>query len=132
VECQVPLWEDGIFVARADLHLVGTRRFPECDGGRHREKERHDSDLRREKRMSRSEHERYGYTTSEISTNPAMIIRDAENARGWPHDPRRVRRWWRHAKTSTLTGFGRSLLAARLERYRLAADRHRAPHDAAA
>jgi hypothetical protein len=125
VECQVPLWDDGVFVARADLHLVGTLRFPECDGGRHREKDRHDHDLGRDKRMSRVRYERYGYTTSEIATSPQMIIRDAEDARGWAHDPRRARTWWRYAKTSTLTPYGRTLLAARLERYRLAAERHR-------
>ncbi len=123
VECQVPLWHDGVFIARADLHLVGTWRFPECDGGAHRDRERHGKDLDRDKRMSRVRHERYGYTTEEIATNPAMIVRDAENARGRPHDPRRLRIWWGHARTSTLTPYGRALLAARLERYRLAAER---------
>jgi hypothetical protein len=123
VDCQVPLWQDGTFVARADLHLVGTRRFPECDGGRHREKDRHDHDLGRDKRMNRVRYERYGYTTSEITTSPRMSIRDAEDARGWSHDPRRVRTWWKYAKVSSLTPYGRTLLAARLERYRLAARR---------
>jgi hypothetical protein len=132
VACQVALWDDGQFVARADLHLVGTRRFPECDGGRHREKERHDSDLRREKGMSRGSFERYGYTTGEIARRPGMIIRDAENARAMLHDPRRLRTWWGFARTSTLTGHGRALLAARLERYRLAAERHRGPQGRAA
>ena len=73
--------------------------------------------------MNRVGYERYGYSTSEIATKPAMIIRDAENARGRPHDPRRVTTWWRFARTSTLTPYGRTLLAARLERYRLAARR---------
>jgi len=123
VECQVPLWVDGAFVARADLHLVGTRRFPECDGGRHRERDRHDHDLGRDKRMSRVRYERYGYTTSEIATSPGMVIRDAEDARGRQHDPRRVTTWWRYARTSTLTPYGRTRLAAKLERYRLAARR---------
>lgn len=123
VESQVPLYDGGLLIARADLHLVGTSRFPECDGGRHREKERHASDLRREKGMSRRKFERYGYTTSEIAGRPGMVIRDAEDARGWEHDPRRLRVWWSHAKASTLTAYGRTILAARLERYRLAADR---------
>jgi very-short-patch-repair endonuclease len=123
VECQAPLEQDGTSFGRADLHLVGTRRFAECDGGRHREKERHDHDLRREKLISRGRYERYGYTTSEITHRPGMIIRDAEDARGWPHDPTRLRTWWAWAGTSTLTPYGRTLLAARLERYRLAARR---------
>ncbi len=123
VECQVEHFQDGGFVARADLHLVGTNRYPECDGGRHREADRHDEDLSREKRMSRLKLERYGYTTREIAGRPEMIIRDAEDARGLPHDPRRARRWWAAAGCSTLTGYGRARLASRLERYRIAAER---------
>jgi hypothetical protein len=123
VECQVPLWDDGVFIARADLHLVGTVRFPECDGGKHREKDRHDQDLRREKGISRRRFERYGYTTGEIARSPGTVIRDAEDARGWDHDPHRLRTWWGYAKASTLTPYGQTRLAARLERYRLAARR---------
>jgi hypothetical protein len=124
VECQAALNDDdGVSFGRADLHLVGTRRFAECDGGRHRERKRHASDLRREKRICRAEYERYGYTTSEIANSPGMVIRDAEDARGWPHDPARLATWWTWARTSTLTPYGRTLLAARLERYRLAARR---------
>ena len=123
VESQVDLFNNGLFVARADLHLIGTNRYPECDGGNHREADRHDSDLGREKWMSRSDLERYGYTTKEIARHPQMIIQDAEDARGWPHDPARVRTWWRWAKPSTLTGYGRARLAGRLARYARAATR---------
>jgi hypothetical protein len=120
VECQVPLVEDGTVIARADLHLVGTARFPECDGGRHRERARHDHDLRRDKWMTRRRYERYGYTTAEIARRPGMILQDAEHARGLEHDPRRLRIWWSHARASTLTAYGRTRLEARLERYRRA------------
>ena len=37
VDCQAEIWTDGTFVARADLHLVGTTRYPECDGGEHQD-----------------------------------------------------------------------------------------------
>lgn len=127
VDCQVELWEGTAFVARADLHLVGTRRYPECDGGGHRDQGRHEADLRRDRRLTRLGHERYGYTPAEITRNPGLIIRDAEQARGWPHDPRRLDEWWRWARSSTLTPYGRSRLAAHLERYHLAAERHRRP-----
>lgn len=123
VESQVDLFNDGIFVARADLHLIGTSRYPECDGGGHRGADRHDHDLGRDKWMHRSALERYGYTTGEITRHPEMIIRDAEDARGLPHDPRRIRTWWRWAKPSTLTGYGRARLARRLDRYQRAANR---------
>jgi hypothetical protein len=123
VDSQVELWDDEGFVARADLHLVGTRRYPECDGGTHREAQRHQADLARDKRLSRLTLERYGYSTHEIAHQPGMIIRDAECARGLTHDPARERVWWGFARGSTLTAYGRARLAARLERYRLAANR---------
>ncbi len=121
VDCQVELWDGPQFLARADLHLVGTNRYPECDGGEHRTKERHGRDLRRDKAMTRNGADRYGYTTAEIAHQPAMIIRDAEDARCLPHDPARAALWWRLARSSTLTGHGRARLAGRLLRYRRAA-----------
>jgi hypothetical protein len=128
VESQVEVTTDtGLVVARADLHLVGTNRYPECDGGEHRTMERHGHDLRRDKAMSRLDVQRYGYTTNEIARQPNVVIRDAEDARGLPHDERRGRAWWRQARTSTLTAHGRTRLQARLERYRLAAQRRVAP-----
>lgn len=123
VQCQVDVVADHGFVARADLHLVGTNRYPECDGGEHRTPGRHSRDLGRDKAMHRLGLERYGYTTDEIARAPHVIIRDAEDARGLRHDDRRVRRWWGLARTSSLTAYGRTRLAARLERYRIAANR---------
>jgi hypothetical protein len=67
--------------------------------------------------------ERFGYTTDEIAHCPQTIIRDAEDARGLPHDAARVRTWWRVARPSSLTGSGRARLAGKLERYRRAATR---------
>ena len=124
VESQVEIRDiTGAFVGRADLRLVGTDRYPECDGGDHRTAAQHGKDLKRDKAMSRLGAERYGYTTQEISRSAAMIIRDAEEARGWPHDPRRITAWNQLARVSTLTGHGRARLQARLARYRRAADR---------
>jgi hypothetical protein len=123
VDSQAEIWTDGTFVARADLHLVGTPRYPECDGGEHRDRDRHHRDLARDKGFARLRLERYGYTTDEIAHCPQTIIRDAEDARGLPHDPARVRTWWRVARPSSLTGSGRARLAGKLERYRRAATR---------
>ncbi|MDQ1616593.1 MAG: hypothetical protein QOJ60_2532 [Actinomycetota bacterium] len=122
VESQVEICGDGVFVARADLHLVGTVRYPECDGGEHRDKDRHSHDLSRDKAMARLGLERFGYTTYEIAMRPESVIRDGETARGLAHDDRRVQLWMRHAWPSTLTAHGRVRLAARLERYRRAAE----------
>ncbi len=123
VDCQPEVWSEGRFVARADLHLVGTNRYPECDGGKHRDRDRHAHDLRRDKELQRLGLERYGYTTEEIARRPETVIRDAERARGLVTDVRRIRAWRRIATTSTLTAYGRTRLRARLQRYRLAADR---------
>ena len=123
VACQVELHDEGRFVARTDLHLVGTRRYPECDGGDHRDREQHLRDLRRDKDMHRLGAERFGYTTAEIARSPATVIRDAEDARGLAHDADRVAEWRHLAQQSTLTGHGRARLLARLRRYRLAAER---------
>jgi hypothetical protein len=123
VQAQVELFNDGVFVARADLHLVGTNRYPECDGGEHRTRERHEHDLTREKAMARLGADRFGYSTAEIARSPEMIIRDAEDARGLSHDPGRALVWWKLARRSTLTPHGRTLLAARIARYRAAANR---------
>jgi hypothetical protein len=121
VEPQVEICDDGLLVARADLHLVGTIRYPECDGGEHRDKDRHTHDLSRDEAMARLGLERFGYTTYEIARRPESAIRDGETARGLAHDDRRVQLWMRHARPSTLTAHGRVRLAARLERYRCAA-----------
>jgi hypothetical protein len=124
VESQVDIVDgDGVFVGRADLHLVGTNRYPECDGGDHRTADQHGRDLKRDKAMSRMGAERYGYTTQEIAQSAAVIIRDAEDARQIPHDPARISSWNRLAALSTLTGHGRARLHARLRRYQLAAKR---------
>lgn len=124
VQCQVEIRDElarGRFVARADLHLVGTRRYPECDGGEHRSRERHVKDLRRDKALSRLGLERYGYSTAEIAYQPELVISDAESARGLVPDQRRLQTWWRLARPSSLTAVGRRRLAARLDRYRRAA-----------
>ena len=127
VASQVEIWDSGVFVTRADLHLVGTSRYPECDGGEHRDATRHQADLRRDRRMSSLRFERYGYTTADIALRPAVVIRDAEQARGLPHDPKRIKTWLRAARSSTLTSYGRTRLAARLERYHMAAVRRHDP-----
>jgi hypothetical protein len=121
VKSQVELFDGATFVARTDLHLVGTNRYPECDGGEHRTRERHEHDLQRDKGLHRIGAERFGYTTAEIAHQPDMIIRDAESARRQTPDPARTSNWWRVARQSTLTGHGRARLRGRLIRYRLAA-----------
>jgi hypothetical protein len=122
VECQAEVTDGhGFPIARADLWLVGTTRLPECDGDAHRTPAGHATDLRRDRDLTGAGWARYGYSPQEIASRPDRIIRDAEQARGLPHDPERLRAWWHLAEASTLTGHGRARLASRLRRYRLAA-----------
>ena len=107
----------GRVVARADLRIDGTSRLPEYDGGVHRELRQHHSDLRRDKTLARLNLERYGYTLAEIVNGPGQLLRDAEEACGLEHDPRRMRRWLAEARRSTLLPQGRRRFEQRLRRY---------------
>lgn len=113
----------GFLVARVDLRVLGTNRVPEYDGEDHRHPARHRDDLRREKEMRRVGLDRWGYTSVEIEHHAGQIVRDAEDALGRPHDPRRTKRWWRPARVATVTAGGRRRLATRLARYERAARR---------
>lgn len=104
-------------VARADLALLGTNRISEYDGADHRGREQHQSDLRREKALSRLGIERYGYTKSEIVDQPATIARDAEAAFGMPHNPSRLANWHYEFERSTLSYSGWNRYLRRLHRF---------------
>ncbi len=107
----------GAVVARGDLRIVGSRRLAEYDGADHRERRQHERDLRREKALTRAGYERFGYIAREILTDPARIVRDADDARGVPHDPTRVQPWLREAAASSLHRGGRAALERRLRRF---------------
>lgn len=107
----------GVFVARMDLWIVGTVRYPEYDGEHHREVARHRKDLRREKGASRMGAERYGYTASEIRHEADRILRDADQALKRPHDISRLKWWLAEAELSTITPAGRRRLTRRLTRF---------------
>lgn len=101
VICDVPvepqyvlLDEDGGFVARGDLRIVGTRTLHEYDGGEHRKKRRQRHDLARERRIGHVVWTRRGYTDVEVLHQAAMILRDADHSLGRPHRPERVRAWY--------------------------------------
>jgi len=123
VESQVNVGGADGPVGRADLWLVGTRRLVEYDGAEHRRKQRQRRDLVRDRKLHRTHWERYGYSDDDLIRAPGEILRDAEEALGLRHDPRRLKRWLAHARRSTLMPSGRRRLAHRLSRYVAAADR---------
>ncbi|MFC5678019.1 hypothetical protein [Aeromicrobium endophyticum] len=106
----------GIEVARGDLRITGTNRLAEYDGSDHRERGRHQRDLRREKALAREGIERYGYTATEIIHSPELVVRDAETARGLAHVPGRLGLWRAEASSATVSAAGQRALRRRLQR----------------
>ncbi len=101
VQPQLNVYDDaGTWLARADLLIEGTRRLPEYDGETHRGRERHESDLARDKRLSRAGYERYGYTAKELFGSPEVIVADAEDALGWPRRLDRLAGWFMEYRKS--------------------------------
>jgi hypothetical protein len=101
VICDIPvepqyvlLDEEGGFVARGDLRIVGTRTLHEYDGGEHRKKLRQRHDLARERRIGHVVWTRRGYTDVEVLHQAGTILRDADRALGRPHRPERIRAWY--------------------------------------
>ena len=126
VETQFPVTNQaGIQFARSDLRIRRSRRLPEYDGADHRDREQHRRDLAREKRLAREAWERYGYTASEILQDAPRIIRDADDALGRPHDPKRVYGWLDEACRSSLYSIGRDALTQRLHRFVRSTSPHR-------
>lgn len=109
--------ELGVIVARGDLWLIGTNRLSEYDGAVHRDRQQHESDLRRDKILTRLGLERFGYIATELIEHPVQVIRDAESALHLPHDPRRIVAWNELADPSVLTTTGKRRLLYRLHRF---------------
>ena len=114
VEPQVVLRDqDGMFVGRGDLWLIGTKRLHEFDGGVHREVDQQDRDLARDRRCARAGVERYGYTARDVLHKSGQIVRDAEAAFGLVPDPTRVRPWLTALRQSLFTPSGQQLFRRR-------------------
>ena len=114
VQPQRELWGEGRFVARGDLWLVGTQTFHEYDGADHRGRDRHRSDLRRERDVERAGWVRRGYTDLEVLHRPVEILRDADRTLDRTHDPGRLDTWYALLRQSCFTPSGRALLRRRL------------------
>ena len=114
VEPQREFHHQGQFVARADLHLVGTRSLHEYDGAEHRKKARQQSDLRRDRRILAAGLVRRGYAKDDITDRPMEILRDACTATGRAFDPHALEPWLVLWNDSSFSPYGAFLLAKRL------------------
>jgi hypothetical protein len=110
----VVLDDDGVFVARADLLLVGTERLAEYDGGTHLERRQQRRDLRRTGRIEDAGYERRGYTQEDLLRSGATVLRDADRALRRPHDPSRLRAWHELLRQSLFTDAGQERLVSKL------------------
>ncbi|MFI5429735.1 hypothetical protein [Aeromicrobium sp. UC242_57] len=113
----------GVEVARVDLRIRGSTRVAEYDGSDHRDRVRHQDDLRREKALNRQGLERYGYIATEIIHSPRQIVRDAEDALGVAHLQGRADLWVAEANLASVTAAGRAALMRRLRRMEQPASR---------
>jgi hypothetical protein len=116
VEPQREVYDEfGVFLARGDLWLVGTRMLHEYDGGHHLAKPAQRSDLRRARALGNSAWSRRGYTDREVLHQPLTILRDADLSLGRPHDPTRIRAWTDLLRQSLFTPAGATRLCRRLK-----------------
>lgn len=76
VEAQFEVSDDhGVFLGRADLRIVGTRRLPEFDGGGHRDAAQHRKDLKRDRRLAGCRPLRSGNgTSSDRGRRPERLL----------------------------------------------------------
>ena len=105
---------DGTFVARADLLLRSTRMLHELDGAHHRTAPQQQADLRRHRRILAAGYERRGFTSGDVLTSPASIIREADVTLGRVHEPDRIHAWYSLMRDSLFTPAGRHRLERRL------------------
>jgi hypothetical protein len=106
--------DDGEFVARGDLWLVGTRTLHEYDGGDHLQKRQQRKDLKRSTRLGHSDWIRRGYTSQDVIGQAIVILRDADESLGREHRPQRVRAWHQMLRESLFTPAGTELFRRRL------------------
>ena len=120
VLCEVPVEpqfevydERGVFVARGDLRILGTRTLHEYDGAGHRDRRTHVNDLARDRRLVNAGWVRRGYTSADLLSRAHLILREADAELGRRHDPRRLRPWLQALSRSLFTSTGRRQLLAR-------------------
>lgn len=100
----------GVFVARGDLQLDGTRVLHEYDGGRHLEVARQRADLRRARRLEAAGWVRRGYTAPDLLRRPHEVLADIDRSLGRTHDRSRLAAWDTTLRNSALTRSGRTRL----------------------
>ena len=117
VEAQVELFDDeGTFLGRGDLGVVGTRFVHEYDGAVHRDAAQHRADLRRERGWDGNGYVRKGFTLDDLLNHAAVTMHEVDRALGRPHDPRRLEAWRALVAESLYSEIGRQRIMNRWHR----------------
>ena len=117
VEAQVDVHDDdGQFVARADLLVIGTTQLHEYDGAGHRDRGQHRSDLRRDRKLASTPYVRRGFTLDDLVNQPAVTMHELDRVLGRVHHQPRLRRWRRMVDQSLYSPAGRSRFMNRWHR----------------
>lgn len=114
VQPQYVVRDEGQFVARGDLRLVGTRMLHEYDGAVHRDRRTHRDDLDRDRRLLAAQWHRRGYTAVDLMQRPETILRDADLTLGRRHRPDRLDPWMRMVQESLFHRDGLARFSERL------------------
>lgn len=114
----VVLDDEGAFVARGDLRILGTRTLHEYDGAVHRDRRTHRQDLARDRRLLTVGWQRRGYTAHDLLHRPQDVLREADAALGRPHRVDRLDPWLRMLHESLFHPVGQERFVRRLARRR--------------
>jgi len=117
VEPQVELFsDDGRFLGRGDLLVIGTCSVHEYDGEHHRQKEQHKTDLRRERGWAGTTYVRRGYVLDDLLNHPLVVMHEIDRALGRPHLVSSLERWRRIVDNSLYSERGRQRIMNRWRR----------------
>lgn len=117
VEPQAVLFDEhGQVVGHADLLVLATGDVHEYDGEVHRDKSRHQVDLRRERGLLSASRHRRGFTLDDLLNHPLTVMHELDRALGRPHRMSRLRRWQRLVENSLYSPLGRDRVLNRWRR----------------
>ncbi|UMG94506.1 hypothetical protein [Nocardioides sp. TF02-7] len=117
VESQYEIHDDeGRFLGRGDLRVVGTNLIHEYDGAGHRGKGQHRTDLRRERAWSTTAYRRNGFTLDDLLNHAAVVMHELDRLLDRPHRPARLARWHSLVEESLYSETGRTRVMNRWKR----------------
>jgi len=105
---------EGVFVARGDLWVVGSRMLHEYDGAVHREAAAHRHDLRRDRALLAAGWRRRGYTAADLLRRPETVLREADATLGRRHRVDRLDPWLGILRESLFHAEGQARFRTRL------------------